>query len=482
MPNLNYAISQQGELMFDDPINGQQAAALYDPLKQAALVPDLRKGENGMPSITLPYSDTGFEGLLSQLQAEVCGTASRTVKSSEFYWAELDQWESMAFSIAGGGSTTPGTSVATTISRFSQSQNGAFVKPIEGYNAILKEANRQLVRIGAVTKVSNGVWNITIEGINGETIDLTSKSKWTLILMPLRPYVKGDTNPIQGRGFAYNPPILYKSYITKWEDKIEIHEDEIDHYVYNREWKFMKGMDRFGRMIDYIYMPAITDQFTKNWAANRSLATLFNKRDYVRGQGFDGMIPSIEKYGMFNMSYSSLLSESFRDLLFSMIKNIRKVNGSPLYMLLHDFNFGLDWSNAMNALVKALDAGDRYKSFGDGVVGERTLEYFMFTDFSYNNYRFQAKQIDMFDSYRFGNVLEYFAMLLPGTRLKDSDGNTVPIVTYVDLEGAEPAKRKYMWFDDARVRGERTLNGFIKDSFGIEIHAPQRCGLIFKGE
>lgn len=482
MPNPNYLISSQGELMFEGAINGQQANALYDPLKQAVLLPALRKGENGMPSITMPYPDTGFEGLLSQLQTEVCGTAERTVKASEFYWAEFDQLDSMAFSINGGDGTTPGTSVATTINRFSQSQNGAFVKPIAGFNAVLKEANRQLVRISAVTKVTNGTWNITIEGINGETIDLTSRGKWTLTLMPMRPYIKGDTNPITKRGFAYNPPILYKSYVTKWEDGIEIHEDEIDNYVYNREWHIAKGMDRNGNAVDQIYMPALTDRFVQNWAANRTMATLFNRRDYVRGQGFNGIIPTIEEYGMFNMSYSSLLSQSFTDLLFAMIKNLRKVNGSPLYMMLHDFNFGVDWSNAMNALAKAMDAGDRYKSFGEGGVGTRTLEYFNFTDFSYQNYKFVSKQIDMFDSVRYGNILEYFAMLLPGNKLKDSDGNTVPIVTYVNLEGAEPAKRRYMWFDDSRVRGERTLDGYMKDSYGLEIHAPTRCGLITKAE
>lgn len=483
MPNPNYFISQQNELMIEDPINGQQATALYDPIKQAALVPDLRQGADGKPSITLPYADMGFEGFLSQLLAEVSGSAERKVKSREFYWAELDQWESMAFSIVGGAGTTPGNTVATTISRFSQSQNGLFVKPLAGYDAILKEDSRRVVRITAVTQVSAGTWNISIKGQNNRTIDLTSRDKWTLILMPMRSYEVGTTTDIATRGFVYNSPILYKSGLQKFEDGISIHQDEIDNFVYTRRWEMVKGLDRFGRKVDYMYMPAVTDQFSKNWAANRILRLLMNTKDFtVNEGGFDGIIPTIEKYGMFNMSYSTLLQESFRDLLFAMIKNIRKVNGSPTYMMLHDFGFGLDWSNAMNALVKAMDAGHMYKSFGDGAIGTRTLEYFKFTDFSYSNYRFMSHQIEMFDNYRVGNVLENFAMLLPGQKFKDSDGATVPIVTQVFLEGAEPAKERYMWFDNQRERGGRYLRGFIQDHFGLEIHAPTRCGIITKGD
>jgi hypothetical protein len=482
MPNPNYQFSGMGEMMITDPIEGQQVAALYDPLRQSALVPDLRQGADGRPSITMPYPDMGFEGMLSQMYAQISGGAERTVKARDFYFAEYDQHESLAFAVKGGSTTTPGTTTATTISRLSQTQNGLFVKPIAGYKAILKEANRQIVTINTVTQVSPGNWNITLGSINGETIDLTGRSRWTLILFPVRDYVKGTNNPIQKRGFVYNPPILYKGHIQKFEDGISIKEDELDNFVYNLRWEMVKGFDRNGNAVNYFYMPALTDRFVQSYAANRTLKALFNQRDHAAQDGFDGIIPTIDKYGMFNMSYSSLLHESFSDLLFSMIKSIRKVSGSPEYLMLHDFNFGLDWSNAMNTLVKSTDAGDRYRSFGDGAVGERTLEYFQFTNFNYGPYMFRATQIDMYDSPRYGNVLEYFAMLLPGKKLRDSDGNTVPIVTFVNLEGVEPAKRRYIWFDDARVRGERELVGYMKDHFGLEIHAPTRCGLIFNGD
>ncbi len=110
----------------------------------------------------------------------------------------------------------------------------------------------------------------------------------------------------------------------------------------------------------------------------------------------------------------------------------------------------------------------------------RDFDYFNFQNFSYQNYKFITSQVDMFDSYRYGGILESFALLMPAKKLQDSQGMTVPIVTMCHIAGAEPAKTNKIWFDDARVRGERTYNGFAKDNLGFEFHAPMQCGLIYK--
>ena len=163
-----------------------------------------------------------------------------------------------------------------------------------------------------------------------------------------------------------------------------------------------------------------------------------------------------------------------------MIKSIRKVNGSNEYLLAHDFNFGLDWSNAMAELIRNANQNYKYSLFGDGGVGARDFTYFQFKDWEYSNYKFRAYQVDMFDSYRFGNILEYFALLLPLKKFYDTEGNAVPLVTYCNIKGAEPAKEWSTWIYDFRIQGGRTLNGYCKDAFGIEFHAPTRCGMITK--
>lgn len=480
MPNVNQNFSGAGQFLIPNPVKGQQPLAYYDSLKQIAYTPEIRARADGKASIILPYEDTGFEGLFSQLQAAVTGTANRMVKARKFYWAEYEQYETLAFAINKLAGT--GTSRTTTINRFSQSNNGLFVKPIAGFQAIIKENNRQIVNITDVTEVSAGNWNITITGVNGESIDISARNQYTLVMFPMMQYKTSFTDPISKSGWVYNPPILWESFVQKYEYGVALDESEIDNYIYDRKFDIVKGIDSDGNSVDFFYIPAINKKFTDAIAGNRTLRTLFNQRDYVNDLEFDGVIPAIDKYGMFNMAYDALLSGSFKSLLFSMIKSLRRVNGSNDYLLAHDFNFGLDWSNAMAELIRNANQDYRYQLFGEGGEGFRNFEYFQFGDWKYSNYYFRAYQVDMFDSYRFGNILEYFALLLPLKAFMDTEGNRVPIVTYCNIEGAEPAKEWTNWIDDARIRGERTLNGFAKDAFGIEFHAPTRCGKIVKSK
>lgn len=480
----SYYFGSGGTMLFDNAIAGQSATALYDSLRQAAYRPDLRMGKDGMASITMPYADLGFEGFFSQLQMLVTGSASREVAASEFYWAEMTSYESLAFALSGDNAAAA-TSKTRPLGRFSQTKNGLFAQPKAGYQAIIKGLGGpqgQLVNITAVTQVSAGNWNVTITGINGETIDLSDKGVYTLALIPMQTYTLGNTAQITTSGYVYNPPLLWKSWVQKYEDGLALDESEIDNYVYNRKWEVVKGVDSNGNGVDYIYIPALDKKLRDRIAANRTLRLLFDRRDTVNNKGFNGLIPTIQNYGMFNFAYDDLLQGSFRAILFSIIKSLRRVNGSPSNYLLHDFNFGLDWSNAMADLVKATsgNVNINYSLFGAGGVGQRDLEYFDFGAFKYQNYDFIKKQVDMFDSYRYGNILEYFAILMPARRLTDSQGETVPIVTMCHIAGAEPARNQYIWFDDSRQRGLRTINAFVKDNIGFEFHAPMQCGLIYK--
>ena len=358
-----------------------------------------------------------------------------------------------------------------------------YAKPLAGYQAVIKGLGGpagQLVNITAVTEVAAGNWTVTIAGINGQTINLSQKDLYTLTIIPMQNYVLGTTSNITKNGFVPNPPLLWKSWVQKYEDGIPLDESEIDNYVYNRKWRIVKGVDSNGNPMDYIYIPALDKKLRDRIAANRTLRLLFNRRDSVNNQNFNGLVPTIQNYGMFNFAYDDLMQGSFRSILFSIIKSLRRINGSPENFLLHDFHFGLDWSNAIADLVKAFEQSYKFALFGDGGMGMQDFQYFNFRNFGYQNYKFIASQVDVFDTYRYGGLLESFALLMPAKKLQTTDGTTVPIVTMCHIAGAEPARNQYIWFDDSRVRGERTINAYAKDNLGFEFHAPMQCGMIYK--
>lgn len=487
MPNQNQFFSEGAMYSIDQAIAGQTPLSFYDPLKQIAYQPEIRKGMDGKIASVLPYWDSGLWGLFSQLSAHL-GSDKKMVKASKFFWAEYDQFQTVSFAVgqASGGVPSSGIGVSVNVSRQSLSANGIFAKPLAGYRAMIKENNRQIVDITNVVQLPNGNYQITFTPINNEVLDLTKRSQYTIVLASMRNYVlsnqPGATDQIQTRGIVLNPPALYSSYVQKYEDGFAVDESEIDNYVYDKDFFIAKGINSRGENVDYFYIPQLNVEAEDLIIANRNFRLLFNQRDNINQQDFDGVVPTIEKYGMFNYAYDIFLSGSFKSLLFSIIKSLRRINGSNEYMLLHDFNFGLDWSEAMAQIVRNYNQNYKFSLFGEGGMGEQDFEYFKFRDFKWSNYMFRAYQIDMFDSYRYGRPLDYYAMLMPAKAYTDTDGMRVPIINYVNIEGAEPAKEQKVWMYDFRQQGGRTLNVYFKDAFGIEIHKPTQLGMISRGK
>lgn len=481
--NLNQFTSEAGTFSIDAAINGQTPLGFYDPLKQVAYQPAVRKGAGGDIVSILPYKDGGFSALFSQLKAMLSIEETKMVKARKFWWAEYDQLQTMAFAINKSLAAVPagGIGVTVNVSRASLSQNGVFAKPLAGYKAIIKENDRQIVTIRQVRPTPTG-YDITFDPINGQVLDLTKRGQYTVVLFGLKEYVLGTNTDIQTHGLVGNPPALYQSFVQKFEDGFAVHEDEVDNYVYDKEFFIAKGLDEKGNKIDFWYVPAINVQAEAMINANRNLSALFNRRDTVNDRGFDGVVPTIENYGMFNSAYDIFLGGSFKSILMSMIKSLRKINGANEYFLIHDFNFGIDWAEAIASLINLTKQNHIYSLFGSGGEGDRDFNWYNFGNFSAYNYHFKTMQMDSFDSYRFGRVLEYFAMALPARSYVDTDGNRVPIMNFVNIEGAEKAKDQEVWVDDARKRGGRKLNVFVKDSFGIEIHKATQLGMISRGK
>lgn len=479
MANLNVFSCDAGNYSIDEAIKGQTPLVMYDSLKQAALLPAIRQVRSGgSAQVIMPWDEKTPEALFSQMQAAF-GSENRTVPASEFYWLEYDSYDTLTFVVnkSAGAVPSPGQSVEVAINNLSTSVSGNFTKPISGYYAWIKENNRQKVYISAVNKSSD---RVTLQPINGETLNLTTYGRYTIIIDPLRHYTKGDPAPMQTEGLVLNPPTMYKAFAQKFEKAFAINQDEIDNYIYDRDFKVIKGLNTRGEAVEFFYIPAIHGQLEAFIRDNKNLDTLFGQRDYGNSKGFDGIVPTAEKYGMFNAGYDIFTNVSLKQILWGMIKTLRRINGCNEYMLAHDFNFWMDWSESIGDMITASKQSYRYALFGDGGTGARDFSYYSFSVFEAFGYKFTPYMIDAFDHRRYGNILEYFVLMMPLAKFKDQNGTTVPFLTYCYLEGAEPAKVDNIWIDDARKRLDRNLRVALQTTYGLEIHAPTRLGILKK--
>lgn len=477
MPNLNVFSCDAGNFSIDQAIAGQTPLAFYDSLKQAALLPSIRSLRSGKAQVIMPWDEKTPEALFSQMQA-AWGSENRTVPAREFFWLEYDSYDTLTF-VTGAAASVPaaGSPVNVTIDVLSQSQNGNFTKPIAGYYAWIKELNRQQVIITNVNKTSDVV---QITPINGQVLNMTQYARYTIIIDPLRHYTLLDPNDMQTEGLVLNPPTMYKAYAQKFEKAFAINQDEIDNYVYNRDFKVLKGLNTRGEEVEFFYIPAINGQCEALIQDNKNLNTLFGQRDYGNQKGFDGIVPTATNYGSFNSGYDIFTNVSLKQILFGMIKTLRRINGCNEYMLAHDFGFWMDWSESIGQLITASSQSYKYALFGDGGVGSRDFSYYDFRAFEAFGYKFTPYMIDMFDHRRYGNILEYFSVLAPLAKFKDQQGATVPFLTYCYVEGAEPAKVDNIWIDDARKRLARNLRVALSTTYGLEIHCPTRLGILSK--
>jgi hypothetical protein len=457
----------------DEAINGQTPLTFYDTLAQVAMRPSLREGT------VLCYWQTGIAGLISQIQS-LLHPDNRVVKANPYWWTEYCQQETIAVKVKKHAGPAA-NQITVTLGEGSHGITGKFSKVRAGYRAYIKELKGQGCNITAVNKATNGAHTVTIKGLNSEILDLTKFSTYTLLVDSLRMYVKGDLNPISKHGLTSNPPILRKGYVQKFEDGINIHEDEIDGYAYDQEFYVVKGLSPLtGKPIDMWYIPQINEQLEAMVMDNININTLFGIRDDAAQQGYDGLITTADQQGSDSTGYDVSAGASLRQILFNKIKALRKLAGCTDQIIAHDFGFNQDWSEAMASMAKEFAQNHIYSLFGSGGEGARNFKYFEFKDFEAYGYYFRSFMIDAFDHLRYGNFLEDFALVLPSCQFRDTNNKVVPPVTYVNIEGSEPAKINNMWVDDARKRGGRTVDFYVKHSSGMEIHCASKLSTMRK--
>ena len=113
--NLNVFSCDAGTFSISDAIAGQTPLVMYDALKQAALLPDLRSnGPDGKASIIMPYAEKSPEALFSQMQA-AWGSDARTVKANQFYWLEYDAYDTLSFVVDKSSAAVPAAGAPVTV-------------------------------------------------------------------------------------------------------------------------------------------------------------------------------------------------------------------------------------------------------------------------------------------------------------------------------------------------------------------------------
>jgi len=465
-----------GTFHIDEVMRGQSALMYYDTLAQIALNPSLREG------VILSYETTGVEGLFSQLQALVKAD-KRVVATNPYYWAEATHDVNITVGIKRADAAgVANQSITVKVEGASHSRNGQFSNAMKNRRAYIKELPGVVANITDVNRTVTGGHTVTLEGVNGKALDLTKHATYTLLVDPMRMYKKGTMDKISTEGLVKQPPLLRKGYLQKFEKGYSIHEEELNGYAYDVEFKLYKGFDADGKPVVNWGIEHLNKQILEDFMDSKNINTMIGQRDDKNENGFDGIFTTAEAEGMFSRRYDPNDGVSFKTILLNMMKSQRKVNGATEWILAYDYGFRIDFSEAMALMVMGSKGNLTYKLFGEGGEGARSFKHYEFTDFEAFGYKYRGFQVDAFDAQRYGNWFENVAFVMPATTYKDHLGKTVSPVTYVNIGASELSAEQKIKVDDTRARGLRTLDVYAEDTYGMEIHCATKLGIFRRTE
>lgn len=446
---------------------------MYDPLQQAVLQPNLMKD---VVNIT---DHRSIDKLISQI-GMVARDRGKTTKTRVFYTLERDPNRSHVTKIGTAAAGLGGASVTVAISDANTSPNGGYTMPLAGYKALIKSSNgrtSQTVYISAVTPDGSGGFEITLDPINNEIIDLSGSATHNLFQMPMREYLKGDTDcKVTDRRFdAY--PSMVKHFVQMYERSICIHQDQMNGYAFDKNLEIAEGINPMtGKSQWMVYIPELMNELAYDHHLQRSMITLNGERDTMTGMGIDGLIPTAEKGGKLNFTYDANAEISLFQQMRYIARKISKTNSPKDYMLIHDKEFGFDFQEAMAQFVTGWGGNYTMSLFGNT---PSDFEYFKFKDFSHGGINFRGYEMDTFDDpNKTGFLYDGFGILVPSAPYLTADGDKVPPLEYYTLEGSDNTYDNYTWTDDKRKRGCRTLDIHKNMTLALAIHGICNMGII----
>lgn len=460
-----------------------QKYPLFNEYKSLLTRPDIRKNaviRGDMPSLMALAID-----LREKMTPD--GSGVRYVKTKEFLSQEISSNKNpYRFTTAPASAAgAPGAAVTVTITS-PYSNGGTWAVPVAKHSAVTSVRGRQTtVYITAVTTSGGaGQYTVTLQPINGEVLDLTGGS-YTWQYNPRIQYTESCTSTIQTEAMLFDAPMVIRGNLQKYENGKHLCEDDLDNYAYDfipEQSQIFDPMTK--QMVNaWCMKPYVMEQIRNEMLFGDFQDMLFAERDNVTNRSFDGLFATTLKRGKFNMP----INTKSKDSTLASLKKIAKIYKNEgikdivlwcdqeMYINLNYVFAQIPGDNNFNLPIWRGSAGDM-------------IDWYNFkgiSNFLGIGVNFHVKVLDGWEQLNMTDVYYNFAIMMPITSYRDSMGNRVPPMEIVKLEKcdgfqmpAENSAGASIWYDDARIRGERKVKIYAKNSFGVEFHGAQYLGIL----
>lgn len=468
---------------------------LYNEFRDWYLKPDIRKEaviRGDMPAL---------QALLIDLRRMMSndGMGYRTVKSRKYLSQEICS-NNLQYNFTAAATTTITAATTFTLTISSPySYNGTYSVPTAqaATSALAAIKHRATANVGGVmqtfivTSVSTtpaSALTVTLSTINGQTVTIANGTSIKFQYDPTIMYEKNCDLCIPTEGFQSAAPNTIQGNIQKFEKGLCICDDDIDNYAFDTIPDKMQVWDAMsGKMVDTWCLPAMKQKQLNDMMVYSELYNfLFGRYDAATDTGVNGILPTAQDRGNFNMPINTRDKASFLATLKSIAKAYTR-QGIKSAVVFGDQEFMMNVDDMLAGIVG-------YNNFNLPVwagSAQGMVDWYNFKGIKNIfglGFDIQFIPLTGWEQLGYDSLMYNWGFVMPMSRYYDSAGNSVAPMEIVKLDRCDGTEFGQinkngigLWYDDTRERGCRKVNFYGRNSFGLDIHCAQNLGILTGG-
>jgi hypothetical protein len=372
-----------------------------------------------------------------------------------------------------------GAAVQFQLHKSKHSGDGKYSFAAVGFQLYVYE-DRQILQVTGLDKTTDYAHKVTVKA-NDPSYAINIRRDKKILVIPVR-LVGGLSSPVPNTQYmspGYTVGVRPYRIRKDWSIPIDLMRG------YEDILQFAIMFDNQGQEIDCweAYEKTKTRSDMK-WAKNLMFflgqrltnTSLLGSNVTVDYSGFDGYFNTMHYGGGTVMDFDPVVGFDLDADFNSIILRNDSLKRTNEFVVLHGLPFKMQLVRNANDSVFKHNAGScTFETFKRMGGDQAAIKKLGIESYEYMGYSLHFKQVSaLSDSRGIGNFdFPHVGMFLPGNGLKDSKGKDVPAMQFFVPKGcAETGQMEEYQWDNRKIKGEETLEGYIAETIWMVTHCP----------
>jgi hypothetical protein len=456
--------------------------AVYEASKASSSTANCKNPDDAAMWRKLVYEgviNQGGEPMELDFFEKIFGGKQEFVEAKKLHFRYNCDLDSNIISAEDKTATGAGVALQFQLHKSKHSGDGKYSYAAEGYQLYVYE-DRQILQITDIDKTTDYGHKVTVVP-NDPAYTVKIRKDKKILVLPAR-LVGGLSSPVASTTYqspGYTVGVRPYRIRKDWSIPIDLMRG------YEDILQFAIMFDHEGNEIDCweAYEKTQTRSDMK-WAKNLMFflgqrltnPALLGTGVTVDYSGFDGYFNTMHYGGGTVMDFDPSVGFDMDADFNSIILRNDSLKRTNEFVVLHGLPFKMNLIRNANSEIFKQNAGSlTFETFKRMGASQADIQKLGIDSYSYLNYSLHFKLVSaLSDSRGIGNFeFPHLGMFLPGNGLKDSKGKEVPAMQFFVPKGcAETGQMEEYQWDNRKIKGVDTLEGYIAETIWMITHCP----------